>query len=215
MAKASAGKGRLTFCQKLVEPIHQKLKEISKLEYEEYKRKLAEYNAIKNNPNPEPQKPPRRMLFIPANSSSTAVFQALNDNNGSGLIFETEGDTLTVAFKSEHGNYSDGFRKAFHHERISYLRRKDQEHVEITSPRLSVLLSGTPKQVTSLIPSAEDGLFSRFVFYCMNNSPAWKDVFAKSDQTLDDHFKHLGDMFFDFYKTLQGQVESLCFCLTK
>jgi hypothetical protein len=42
-------------------------------------------------------------------------------------MFETEGDTLAQTFKSEHGNYSDGFRKAFHHEKISYLRRKDRE----------------------------------------------------------------------------------------
>ena len=32
------------------------------------------------------------------------------------MIFETEGDTLAQTFKSEHGNYSDDFRKAFHTE---------------------------------------------------------------------------------------------------
>jgi hypothetical protein len=31
--------------------------------------------------------------------------------------------------------------------------------------RLSALLSGTPKQVSALIPNAENGLFSRFIFY--------------------------------------------------
>ncbi len=40
-------------------------------------------------------------------------------------------DTKCKAFKSEHGNYSDGFRKAFHHEIISYNRRKDREFVEL------------------------------------------------------------------------------------
>jgi hypothetical protein len=39
-----------------------------------------------------------------ANSSATAFFQILNDNNGVGLMFETEGDTLAQIFKSEHGN---------------------------------------------------------------------------------------------------------------
>jgi hypothetical protein len=61
-----------------------------------------------------------RVLFVPANSSATVVFQILNDNAGVGLLFETKGDTLAQTFKSEHGNYSDGFRKVFHHETISY-----------------------------------------------------------------------------------------------
>ncbi|MDR1347427.1 MAG: DUF3987 domain-containing protein, partial [Prevotellaceae bacterium] len=109
----------------------------------------------------------------------------------------------------------DGFRKAFHHETISYNRRKDREYVELETPRLSALLSGTPKQVSTLIPNTENGLFSRFIFYYMNILPIWKDVFAGDDsQTLDDYFRHLGDQFFDFYKTLQHQAESLRFCLT-
>ncbi|MDR0604041.1 MAG: DUF3987 domain-containing protein, partial [Bacteroidales bacterium] len=151
----------------------------------------------------------------PANNSSTGLFQNLNDNQGIGLIFETEGDTLAQTFKSEHGNYSDGFRKAFHHETISYNRRKDREYVELVMPRLSALLSGTPKQVSALVPSAENGLFSRFIFYYMNILPVWKDVFAGDDsQTLDDYFRSLGNQFFDFYKILQ-QSEPLRFCLTK
>lgn len=137
------------------------------------------------------------------------------NNKGIGLIFETEGDTLAQTFKSEHGNYSDGFRKAFHHEIISYNRRKDREFVELETPRLSALLSGTPKQVSPLIPNAENGLFSRFIFYYMNIKPIWKDVFAGDDsQTLDDYFRHLGNQFFDFYKTLQQQSAPLRFCFT-
>ncbi len=215
-AQASAGKGRLTLCRKLVDPIHKSLREISKLEFEEYQRNLTEYTATKNKAETErPKEPPVKMLVIPANNSATGLFQILNDNNGSGLMFETEGDTLALTFKSEHGNYSDGFRKSFHHETISYNRRKDREFVEIHNPRLSALLSGTPKQVSALIPSAENGLFSRFIFYFMNVRPVWNDVFANSsDQTLDSYFNHLGIQFFDLYKHLEHQVEPIRFCLT-
>lgn len=215
-AQASAGKGRLTLCRKLVDPIHKALREVSKLEFEEYQRNLTEYVATKNKAETErPKEPPVKMLVIPANNSATGLFQILNDNNGSGLMFETEGDTLALTFKSEHGNYSDGFRKAFHHETISYNRRKDREFVEIQNPRLSALLSGTPKQVSALIPSAENGLFSRFIFYFMNVRPVWNDVFANSsDQTLDSYFNHLGMQFFDLYKHLEYQSEPIRFCLT-
>jgi len=49
----------------------------------------------------------------------------------------------------------------------------------------------------------------------MNILPVWKNVFAgTADQTLDDYFGHLGNRFFDFYKTLQRQSEPLRFCLT-
>ena len=215
-AQASAGKGRLTLCRKLVDPIHKALREVSKLEFEEYQRNLTEYAATKNKAETErPKEPPVKMLVIPANNSATGLFQILNDNNGSGLMFETEGDTLALTFKSEHGNYSDGFRKAFHHETISYNRRKDREFVEIQNPRLSALLSGTPKKVSTLIPSAENGLFSRFIFYFMNVRPVWNDVFANSsDQTLDSYFNHLGMQFFDLYKHLEYQSEPIRFCLT-
>ena len=215
-AQASAGKGRLTLCRKLVEPIHRALREQNKIEQEEYQRQQTEYATAKDKSDRErPQEPPLRALFIPANSSATALFQILNDNNGIGLMFETEGDTLAQTFKSEHGNYSDGFRKAFHHEKISYLRRKDREYVELETPRLSALLSGTPKQVSSLVPNAENGLFSRFIFYYMNILPVWKNIFVGStDQTLDDYFHHLGSRFFDFYKTLQYQSEPVRFCFT-
>lgn len=215
-AQASAGKGRLTLCRKLVEPIHRKLREQAKAAYVEYQCKLTEYAAAKNKSEVErPIEPPMRMLIIPANNSSTGLFQLLNDNQGIGLIFETEGDTLALTFKSEHGNYSDGFRKAFHHETISYNRRKDREFVELETPRLSALLSGTPKQVSTLIPNAENGLFSRFIFYFLNVRPIWNDVFAgNSDQTLDSYFNHLGNQFHDLYKFLQSSSEPMRFCLT-
>ena len=206
-AKASAGKGRLSLCRRLVEPIHQMMRQQCKAEQEEYKLKLTQYNASSDKAHEEkPEEPPLRTLIIPANNSATGLFQLLKENNEKGLIFETEGDTLAQTFKSEHGNYSDGFRKAFHHETISYNRRKDREFVELASPQLSALLSGTPKQVSSLIPNAENGLFSRFMFYFMNLRPIWKDVFAGDDeQPLEHKFDIYGKEFLDFNLFLRQQ----------
>jgi len=52
-AQASAGKGRLSLCRRLVEPIHRQLRELNKLELEEYKRRQSEYVANKKNPDIE------------------------------------------------------------------------------------------------------------------------------------------------------------------
>lgn len=203
-AQASAGKGRLSLCRYIVDYIHKELRKEYENEMETYKRQQADYVLNKKDPDAEqPQEPPLKTLFIPANSSSTAVYQVLNDNKGIGLIFETEGDTLANTFKSDYGNFSDGFRKAFHHETISYNRRKDKEFVELEKPRLSALLSGTPKQILSLIPDAENGLFSRFIFYYMNVRLVWNDVFAIQDEALDRQFEDYGRQFFDLYRSLK------------
>lgn len=202
-AQASAGKGRLTLCRHLVQPIHDNLKQLYAAEMEEYKRLQNEY-ALDKKSNEPPQEPPIKTLLIPANSSATSVYQVLNDNQGVGLMFETEGDTLANTFKSDYGNFSDGFRKAFHHEMISYNRRKDREFVELAKPRLSALLSGTPRQILSLIPDAENGLFSRFIFYYMNVRLEWLNVFADNEETLDQHFEQLGKQFFDLYNIFKA-----------
>ncbi len=209
-AQASAGKGRLSFCKELVKPVHRSLREEAANLKQIYEMEMMEYNAKKGKEEgiEKPARPAERMLFIPANNSTTGVFQLLFDNNGSGLIFETEGDTLAQAFKSDYGNYSDGFRKAFHHETISYYRRTDREYVDIERPCLSTVLSGTPKQVSALIPSAENGLFSRFIFYYMNVHLVWKDVFADQAGTgLEQHFGELSKEFYALYKFLMENEE--------
>jgi hypothetical protein len=216
VAKASAGKGRLSLCRRLVAPIHKHLRELYAIEKEQYETDLQRYATTKNKEDiTKPQEPPLRTLFIPANNSATGLFQLLKENEEKGLIFETEGDTLSTTFKSEHGNYSDGFRKAFHHEPISYNRRKDREFVELAHPQLSALLSGTPKQVLSLIPDAENGLFSRFLFYYINLQPVWKDVFAGNENApLEFQFDKIASDFQTLFHHLQQQPQRLRFSLS-
>ncbi|GGZ63915.1 DUF3987 domain-containing protein [Mesonia mobilis] len=209
-APASAGKGRLNQIKNLVNPVHKQKREQSKTLKQQHQVEMATYNMNKGKSETmeKPSKPPERMLFIPANNSVTGVYQLISDNEGRGLIFETEGDTLAQAFKSDYGNYSDGFRKAFHHETISYYRRTDREYVDIEKPCLSTVLSGTPKQIQALVPSAENGLFSRFMFYYMNIKPTWKNVF-QTDTTngLDEYYDQLGKEFFGLYKTLKNNPD--------
>ena len=210
-APASAGKGRLNQIKNLVDPVHKLKREQAKVLKQQFNTEMATYNMNKGKDEnlEKPGKPPERMLFIPANNSVTGVYQLISDNEGKGLIFETEGDTLAQAFKSDYGNYSDGFRKAFHHETISYYRRTDREYVDIEKPCLSTVLSGTPKQVATLIPNAENGLFSRFMFYYMNIKPTWKNVFSSNNNVgLDDYYSQLGSEFLGLYKTLKNNPEN-------
>ena len=211
-APAGTGKGRLSFCRDIVKPIHKSLKEQSQQAIDNYEQQLDYYNK---NGGTKPKRPPRRELIIYADNSSTGAIQNLNENGGCGLIIETEADTLSKSFNSENGNFSDALRKAFHHETISYNRRKDNEQVEIENPRLSVLLSGTPNQVTTLIPSVENGLFSRFMYYRMNTQDKWENVFSDDEIVIDDHYHKIGNDFMSIYQIYSNLQSGVRFNITK
>ena len=81
---------------------------------------------------------------------------------------------ISSAIGSDYGHWSDTLRKAFDHDRVAYNRRTDREYREVKKTYLSVLISGTPSQVKSLIPTAENGLFSRQIFYYMPSIRQWQ-----------------------------------------
>ena len=58
---------------------------------------------------------------------------------------------------------------------------------------LSVLLSGTPAQVKPLIPTAENGLFSRQNFYYMPRVTQWADQFGEDEVDVDEEFRLMGN----------------------
>ena len=203
---AGAGKGKLDFCFKLVKPIHKEKLERWNIAKDEYKKEYARYKRQKKGDNIDPpEKPLIQLLRIPANSSATSFAQAMAEN-GNLLLFETEGDTVVNTFNSDFGNYSDSFRKAFAHESFGYLRRGDDgEEREVENPRLSTVLSGTPEQVKSLIHDAENGLLSRFMFFCINSTPKWLDGFDSygSENPLEETFDAFGQEFTAFTKVLE------------
>ena len=213
---AGAGKGKLDFCFRLVKPIHKEKLERWTIAKDEYKKEYARYKRQKKGDNIDPpEKPPIQLLRVPANSSATSFAQAMAEN-GNLILFETEGDTVVNTFNSDFGNYSDSFRKAFAHESFGYLRRGDDgEEREIENPRLSTVLSGTPEQVKSLIHDAENGLLSRFMFFCINSTPEWLDGFDSygGDDPLEDSFDAIGQEFTAFTKILE-QTPRIKFTLT-
>lgn len=205
VANAASGKGRTTACLKLVSLIEEEVREINKQEVDDYQQQLAEMRAMgskKVAAMPMPKEPPYRSMLIPANCSSTAIYQALHDNHDQGITFETEADSLANTLKSDYGNFSDGLRKGFHHEDITYRRRKENEHVEIRNPKWTVFLTGTPGQVSNLIPSPENGLFSRFLFMKVDIPAKWHNVFSKAKRTIDEEMEAIGKRVFGIHQRL-------------
>lgn len=218
VAPPASNKGIVSACLKLADLIEQEIRESNEREMEEYKQRMAELKASKSKGAgyPMEKEPPYRSLLISANSSSTAIYQALADNNGEGITFETEADSLAYTLKSDYGNFSDGLRKGFHHECISYTRRTDKEHVRIRLPKWSVFLTGTPGQVTNLVPSCEDGLFSRIIFMLIRRENKWRNVFAKKEQTIDEAMEAIGRRVYAIHQLLkQAGKKGVEFVLTE
>ena len=209
-APSGADKGVISDCRQLLMPIEWEIRRQYESEQENYKQELTKWTALDKKQRAsqqEPEKPVYRSLFIPANSSATAAYQALADNNEWGIIFETEADTLTQALKQDYGDYSDGLRKAFHHETISYSRRKDDEHVNLNCPRLASLLTCTPGQIPQLLSpqQVENGLANRFLFYNLRSKHEWRNVFAQCDEPISDQLLKVGQRYLEIYHDLEKQ----------
>lgn len=209
-APSGADKGVISDCRQLLMPIEWEIRRQYESEQENYKQELTKWTALDKKQRAsqqEPEKPVYRSLFIPANSSATAAYQALADNDEWGIIFETEADTLTQALKQDYGDYSDGLRKAFHHETISYSRRKDDEHVNLNCPRLASLLTCTPGQIPQLLSpqQVENGLANRFLFYNLRSKHEWRNVFAQCDEPISDQLLKVGQRYLEIYHDLEKQ----------
>ncbi|WP_366182994.1 DUF3987 domain-containing protein [Flavobacterium ovatum] len=195
LAPAASGKGALKFAKALADKYHDKMVAESDEARKRYLESMEAYKLLKANKKLDqsqemPVAPKLKVVYIPANTSNAKVIQHLDWNEGKGIICETEADTLGQTFKNEWGSYSDMLRKSFHHEKISVSRKTDAEFVEVNEPQLSVALSGTPKQIFNIISSAEDGLFSRFIFYVFKTDAVWLDPSPKGNPiNLTDFFK--------------------------
>ena len=192
---AAAGKSVLVWVRKLIEPIHEEIRRQVAESMKVYRKELRAYEALgKARKDKEPPvAPPNRMFIIPGNNTGTGLLQNLIDSDGTGIICESEADTVSTAIGTEFGNWSDTLRKAFDHDRLSYNRRTDREYQEVSRSYLSVLLSGTPAQVKPLIPTAENGLFSRQNFYYMPRVTQWADQFGEDEVDVDEEFRLMGN----------------------
>lgn len=201
IAPAASGKGALKFAKKLGDKHQDFLIETNKAAQQQYDAEMADFKAIQRDrkkgetvDTEEPEKPPFKVAFIPANSSYAKILQHIQQNEGTGIICETEADSMGNVLKHEWGGYSDMLRKAFHHETISLSRKTNDEYISIKEPKISIALSGTPGQVSNLISSAEDGLFSRFIFYAFKVEQLWRDVSPYGNTiNLNEHFNALSE----------------------
>lgn len=189
VAPPANGKGVIRFVKHLGMALHRRL--ISQSTQEPVEQNGSEDGA-RSAPRREQSV---KMHFIPADTSAAMLLQHLQTNDGRGTIIESEADTLVNSLNQDWGGFTDRLRAGFEHEPISYSRKTGEvKNIEIPCPRLSVALTGTPKQAQRLIPSAENGLASRFLYYIYRQPYLWIDPRPCPDcADPDDFFSAKGE----------------------
>ena len=120
-------------------------------------------------------------LMIPGDSTYPSFYEQLYEQNGKGLLFETEGSVITDIWKSSCTNYNTALRKCAEHETLSK-GRINSGVTYIQEPKVSVLLTGTCSQFEKLVPSVENGFFSRLNMLMVRESqPFDGSVFMPSN----------------------------------
>lgn len=210
IAPPASGKGVLKNAKRLADKYHQKVLEESRNKQKKYDTDMIDFKNQSRNlkkgeaPPEQPEKPAFKIVFIPADSSHSRMIEHLQMNDGQGIICETEADTMSGAKKQDWGDYSPALRSSFHHEKITFTRKTNNEYIEINEPRLAVALSGTPAQAPKLISSAEDGLFSRFLFYAFKNDIHWQDPSPIGKPVVyNDHFDALSNQVLNLIEFLE------------
>jgi len=164
-APPASGKNSITPPLHLTSKIEQQKREKFEAEMREFRIQLQQF---KDRIIPEkPVKPKLKTILVGGDSSFSAMYHQLVDNEEWGLIFETEADTLLNSSSQDWGKgLSSLIRKCFAHEPHIHGRVTNDTQLRLNHPCLSVVMSGTSSQFFNFLNSTEDGLFSRVTMYC-------------------------------------------------
>ena len=116
-------------------------------------------------------------LVIAGDSSYPGFYRQLERQNGRGYIHESEGSVITDVWRSNVVNYNTALRKAAEHEPITRNRANDNSC--IACPQLSVLITGTFSQYRTLVPSIENGYFSRLLTLIVQDQQAFSSKYVE------------------------------------
>lgn len=206
----ASGKGGLNLMYKLVEDINLKMRTENDEVMRSYLREVKAIEDMKDKSIPLPKRPKQPLHLIPGNTTSSKLNEQMAENDGliSSFIMETETDGLTMMLSNKMGEANSVlFRKSFHHEYESQLRKRQGEHLIISRPKLSIIVSGTPSHIKGLFKGNEDGLFSRFMIVSGNSPLEWMDVRPNEGElSLDDKFKAYSKSFTALFEHFKGHT---------
>ena len=144
-------------------------------------------------------------MLIPGDSTLPAWFKALQERGGCGYMHESEGSVITDIWRASAANYNTALRKAAEHEPIS--RNRCTGASEIKCPRLSMLLTGTFNQYRALVPSVENGYFSRLLTMVVRGSHPFDRQYVSASMTQSAIPMVVGNQLLRLYEQLAAGEE--------
>ena len=139
-------------------------------------------------------------LIIPGDATYPAFYQQLAKQHGRAYIHESEGSVITDIWRSSTANYNTALRKAAEHETISRSRCKEASVIE--NPQISMVLTGTFSQYHALVPSIENGYFSRLITLIVNEHQAFDSSYVQPSDNSGDIIKTAAEQLYRLYETL-------------
>jgi hypothetical protein len=144
-------------------------------------------------------------LLVAGDSTLAAWYKALEERGGCGYMHESEGSVITDIWKTSAANYNTALRKAAEHEAIS--RNRCTGSSEIKNPRLSMLLTGTFGQYKALVPSVENGYFSRLLTVVIRDTHPFDKRYVSSKGGQSIIPKIVGQRLLRTYESLMNAGE--------
>lgn len=141
-------------------------------------------------------------LLIPGDATYPAFYQQLAKQHGRGYIHESEGSVITDVWRSSTASYNTALRKAAEHETIS--RSRCREASVIPCPQLSMLLTGTFGQYHALVPSVENGYFSRLLTLIVDEHQAFSSRYVQPAEKSDGIIGTCAQQLYRLYESLYG-----------
>ena len=129
-----------------------------------------------------------------------AFYQTLAKQKGRGYIHESEGSVITDIWRSSTANYNTALRKAAEHETISRARCREASVIE--NPQLSMVLTGTFSQYKALVPSIENGYFSRLLTLIVDEHQAFNSQYVEPSENSGDVIKAAAEQLYHLYESL-------------
>ena len=147
----------------------------------------------------------RYPMLIAGDSTLAAWYKALEEQGGIGYMHESEGSVITDIWKAGAANYNTALRKAAEHEAISRNRVKGSS--EIACPKLSMLLTGTFSQYRTLVPSVENGYFSRLLTLVERGSHPFEKSYVTAKSENSAVARQVGQQLLRTYEGLKNAGE--------
>ena len=141
-----------------------------------------------------------QQLVIAGDSSYPGFYRQLEKQNGRGYIHESEGSVITDVWRSSVANYNTALRKAAEHEPIT--RNRANNSSVIACPQLSVLLTGTFSQYKALVPSIENGYFSRLLTLIVNDQQAFNHQYVEPGRGSNGVMRVAAEQLYGLYEQL-------------